>query len=195
MSLEQGFGLTDISPGRLGHVIFMKVQREVTKARENARGEDIRAAYARLSAKDPASLAYRAGGSMTGLITLPHVRSRFSPREITSVLATLYGTADPELLEHEGKLLTDHGTQRTVDVHGHNLSLYTGATTRRQFAHDLIVRKLAEVLRFAGLQVAVEDAGVFQAVHSGSHAAGTIAPGHGYTRWDAGPRGTWIYSF
>lgn len=36
-------------------VIFMKVQREVTKARENARDEDIRAAYARLSAKDPAS--------------------------------------------------------------------------------------------------------------------------------------------
>ena len=33
----------------------MKVQREVTKARENARDEDIRAAYARLSAKDPAS--------------------------------------------------------------------------------------------------------------------------------------------
>ena len=60
------------------------------------------------------------------------------------------------------KPFTDHGTQRTVGVHGHSLSLYTGAGMRRQFAHDLIVRKFAEVLRFAGLQVAVEDAGVFK---------------------------------
>ena len=53
--------------------------------------------------------------------------------------------------------------RRVVDVHGHSLSLYTGAGTRRHTAHDIIVRKLESILKFAGQHdIVAEDADVFK---------------------------------
>ena len=76
-------------------VIFTKLQRELTRAREDARGEAIQADYARLPVTDPARMAHDAMGPTTALITLPNARSRFSPRELRGTFVTLFGTADP----------------------------------------------------------------------------------------------------
>ena len=74
---------------------------------------------------------------------------------------SLFGTADPELLEHEGKSFMDRGVRRVVDVHGHSLSLYTGTGGRRHTAHDIIVRKLESILKFAGQNdIVAEDADI-----------------------------------
>ena len=86
----------------------------------------------------------------TVLITLPNKLNCRSPRELVGDFVSLFGTADPELLDHEGKSFMDRGVRRVVDVHGHSLSLYTGAGTRRHTAHDIIVRKLESILKFAG---------------------------------------------
>ena len=134
----------------------------MTRAREDARSEAIQADYARLPVTDPARMAHDAMGPTTGLITLPNARTRLSPRELTGTFVTLFGTADPELLDHEGKSFRDRVTQRTLDVFGHSLSLYTGPGTRRHVAHDTLVEKVAEILTFAGVPVAVEDAEVFR---------------------------------
>ena len=70
-------------------------------------------------------MAHDAMGPTTALITLPNARSRFSPRELTGTFVTLFGIADPELLDHEGKSFRDRETQRTLDPYGHSLSLFT----------------------------------------------------------------------
>ena len=86
-----------------------------------------------------------------------------TPRELVGDFVSLFGTADPELLDHEGKSFMDRGVRRVVDVHGHSLSLYTGAGTRRHTAHDIIVRKLESILKFAGQHdIVAEDADVFK---------------------------------
>ena len=57
----------------------------------------------------------------------------------------------------------DRGVRRVVDVHGYSLSLYTGIGTRRHTAHDIIVRKLESILKFAGQNdIVAEDADVFK---------------------------------
>ena len=52
----------------------------------------------------------------------------------------------------------DRESQRILDPFGHSLSLFTGRGTRRHVAHDKLVEKVAEILTFAGVPVAVEDA-------------------------------------
>ena len=56
----------------------------------------------------------------------------------------------------------DRETQRILDPYGHSLSLFTGRGTRRPVAHDTLVEKVAEILMFAGVPVAVEDAEIFR---------------------------------
>ena len=58
----------------------------------------------------------------------------------------LFGTTDSELLEQEGKAFTAGGNHYTVDVHGHSLSVYNGTGSRHQTAHDVIVRKIADIM-------------------------------------------------
>ena len=143
-------------------VVPMKVQRAVTRERKDIRGEAIRARYALLSEKDPARLAFKAMGRTTALITLPNAQNCRSPRELAGDFVTLYGT-DPELLEHEGKAFTAGGHHYRVDVHGNSLSVYNGTGSRRQTAHDVIFRKIADIMTLAGLQgVDVEDISVFK---------------------------------
>ena len=102
-------------------------------------------------------------GRTTALITLPNAKNFRSPRELVQDFVKLFGTADPELLEHEGKAFTAGGNHYNVDVHGHSLSVYNGTGPRRQTAHDVIVRKTADIMAFAGLQgVDVEDASAFK---------------------------------
>ena len=36
-----------------------------------------------------------------------------------------------------------------MDVHGHSLSVYSGTGSRRAIAHDVIVRKIADIMGFA----------------------------------------------
>ena len=184
----------------------MKVQRGVTREREDARGEDIRERYARLPETDPARLAFKAMGRTTALITLPNAKNCRSPRELVGDFVTLFGTADPELLEHEGKAFTAGGRRYTVDVHGHSLSVYSGTGSRRAIAHDIIVRKIADIMGFAGLPgVAVEDANVFKCCidstarrrrylqQLGSHTTGhgirpdLSVPRHPFARSSVGP--------
>ena len=144
-------------------VVFTKLQRAVTGAREGKRREDIERLYATTPLNDPANLAFRAGGPTLALVSLPNSQNRRSPRELVGDIVTLYGTADPELLAHEGKPFMDRGIRRTVDVYGHSLSLYTGTGSRRQISHDIIVRRLESMLRFAGQHdVMAEDVGVFK---------------------------------
>ena len=144
-------------------VVFAKLQRELTREREEVRGEAVAARYALLPQDDPARVAYKARGSTTALITLPNKLNCRSPRELVGDFVSLFGTADPELLDHEGKSFMDRGVRRVVDVHGHSLSLYTGAGTRRHTAHDIIVRKLESILKFAGQHdIVAEDADVFK---------------------------------
>ena len=51
-----------------------------------------------------------------------------------------------------------------MDVHGHSLSVYNGTGSRRQTAHDVIVRKIADIIAFAVLKgVDMEDANVSNA--------------------------------
>ena len=62
-----------------------------------------------------------------------------------------------------------------MDVHGHSLSVYNGTGSRRQTAHDVFVRKIADIMVFAGLQgVDVEDA-------NSSNAASVVLLGDGDT--------------
>ena len=144
-------------------VVFAKLQRELTREREAVRGEAVAARYALLPQDDPARMAYKARGSTTALITLPNKLNCRSPRELVGDFVSLFGTADPELLDHEGKSFMDRGARRVVDVHGHSLSLYTGTGTRRHTAHDNIVRKLESILKFAGQNdIVAEDADVFK---------------------------------
>ena len=65
-------------------------------------------------------MAFKAGGQTTALITLPNALNCRSTRELvgdSGDFLTLFGTADPELLAHEGKTFMDRGTCRTVDVY------------------------------------------------------------------------------
>ena len=71
-------------------------------------------------------------GRTTALITLPNAQSCWSTRELVGDFVTLFGTADPEILEHEGKAFTAGGRHYTVDVHGHSPSVYNGTGSRRQ---------------------------------------------------------------
>ena len=190
----------------------MKVQRGVTREREDARGEAICERYARLSETDPARLAFKAMGRTTALITLPNAKNCRSPQELVGDFVTLFGTADPELLEHEGKAFTAGGRRYTVDVHGHSLSVYSGTGSRRTIAHDVIVRKIADIMGFAGLPgVAVEDANVFKCCidstarrrrylqQLGSHTTGhgirpdLSVPRHPFARSSVGPSQHQLY--
>ena len=154
-------GLPKGSPDQ--DVVFAKLQRELTREREEARSEAVAARYARLPQDDPARLAYKARGPTTALITLPNKLNCRSPRELVGDFVSLFGTADPELLDHEGKSFMDRGVRRGVDVHGHSLSLYTGIGSRRHTAHDIIVQKLESILKFAGQNdIVAEDADVFK---------------------------------
>ena len=118
----------------------MKVQRGVTREREDALGEAICERYSLLSETDPARLAFKAMGRTAALITLPNAKNCQSPRELGGDFVTLFGTADPELREHERKAFTAGGRRYTVDVHGHSLSVYSGTGSRRTTAHDAIAR-------------------------------------------------------
>ena len=64
--------------------------------------------------------------SYDSLMALPNAKNCRSPRELVGDFVALFGTANPELLEHEGKAFTAGGRRYTVDVHGHSLSVYSG---------------------------------------------------------------------
>lgn len=63
-------------------------------------------------------------------------------------------------LAHQGKAFTDRCSRRTVDVHGHCVSLYTRTGDEAPSVANIIVRssKLESIMRFAGVHdVKTED--------------------------------------
>jgi hypothetical protein len=132
---------------RDGDVVFMRVQREVTRVREDLKFEALGARFALLPHNDPGRMAFKARPPSVALISLPSASLSLSPRELTSLLSVLFGVADPELLPHAGMPFRNGQWEATVDVYGRSLSNYIGKGTRRTTAHDVIVKRTASLLR------------------------------------------------
>ena len=133
-----------------------KLQRDATKRREELRAAALALKFAELPDDDPGRQAFKANAASTALIALPSKPLSFSPRELTSLVATLFGTADPELLQHDGLVYQDRQYERHLDVYGHSLSCFMGIGTRRGHSHDKIVGRLTSLLQYVGGQRCVE---------------------------------------
>ena len=137
-------------------VIFTKLQREVTRARENFRHEDLGKRFALLPRADPGRVAFKANAPSVSFISLPSADLGFSPRELTTALALSFGVPDPGLTDVVGVEYMDGQHRRVIDAFGYSLSLYTGLGTRRTTTHDILGRRIESLLHFAGGQNCVE---------------------------------------